>query len=459
MRKYVIALLFLALAVAIGWGYREREFREQQSYALEAEYNREFYNLIANVEQAEVLLSKAIASNSTGQRIMLLTEVWSRSLAAQDSLSQIPFNKVNMTATRKFLSQTADYSRVLARNLASGEKISGEQYQKLIRFHSEMGSFARELHNIERRVSEEGDFRWSERRVARAFDRIAAAVRNEGGDALDGFVDINQRMEELPSLIYDGPFSDHLNNISPRGLTGKNVSQNEAASRVRRFLQNIKEDSDSSEISAAEKGEAAGKIPSWTFSFRTENREGPPPIRMDVSKKGGHVVWMLNNRDIDQSKLTSEEAVSRAVAFLQEQGLNLMEPVQLLRQDNAQVISFVFKKDGIIYYPDQIKVKVALDNGEIVGYDAVNYLTAHGKRQIQNPAITAEEAMTKVHPSFKIEKVRQALIPLDNGQEVYAYEIRASRNGDEFLVYINAESGKEERIYKIIKDIGGSVIM
>ena len=41
------------------------------------------------------------------------------------------------------------------------------------------------------------------------------------------------------------------------------------------------------------------------------------------------------------------------------------------------MIPFVPVKGGVRIYPDLVKVSVALDNGEIVGFEAMGYLMAH----------------------------------------------------------------------------------
>jgi spore germination protein len=41
-----------------------------------------------------------------------------------------------------------------------------------------------------------------------------------------------------------------------------------------------------------------------------------------------------------------------------------MIPTYSLRYDNIAVINYVYTEDKVVIYPDQIKLKIALDNGE-----------------------------------------------------------------------------------------------
>ena len=49
-----------------------------------------------------------------------------------------------------------------------------------------------------------------------------------------------------------------------------------------------------------------------------------------------------------------------------------------------------------------IKVRVALDNGEIVGFDASTYYLNHHERNIDKPQLTMEEARKNVKTDFEI---------------------------------------------------------
>jgi spore germination protein len=102
-----------------------------------------------------------------------------------------------------------------------------------------------------------------------------------------------------------------------------------------------------------------------------------------------------------------------------------------------------------------IKLKVALDNGEIIGFESFGYLMAHHQRDIPEAKLTPEEAKAKINPRVRVEDVRKALIPLNNGQEVFTYEISGKLNEDHYLIYINALTGDEENILQVVQQPEG----
>ena len=61
-----------------------------------------------------------------------------------------------------------------------------------------------------------------------------------------------------------------------------------------------------------------------------------------------------------------------------------MKETYYLKQDGIVTINYAYKQDEVTVYPDLIKLKVALDNGEIMGIETKGYLNSHEKRKIDD---------------------------------------------------------------------------
>ena len=108
-------------------------------------------------------------------------------------------------------------------------------------------------------------------------------------------------------------------------------------------------------------------------------------------------------------------------------------------------------------YPDLIKVKVALDNGDILGVETTRYLNNHTTRDISNVKITKEQAKENLNKDLNIESEGLAVIPTEWQTEILCYEFKGKVDDTEFLVYINAENGREEDIL-VIKDTPNGIL-
>jgi germination protein YpeB len=92
--------------------------------------------------------------------------------------------------------------------------------------------------------------------------------------------------------------------------------------------------------------------------------------------------------------------------------------------------------------------------------EAEKYLVAYDQdRKIPVPKITKEEAQKSVSKRLQVKNIRLAIVPTETNNEVLSYEFSGTNNDDEFVVYINSETGKPQRILKIINTPNGKLTM
>ncbi|MDN5361934.1 MAG: spore germination protein [Moorella sp. (in: firmicutes)] len=457
-RKLSTLFLALALLVAVGWGLWERANRLTLANAVEAGGQRDFYNLLNYVEQAQVSMGKSLASSSPRQQAVHLTEAWNQAAAAQNSLSQLPTPGFKPVNTSKFLSQTSDYNNYLAQKLARGEEMTPQEWQQLANLKAEMERLAASLHQTEGQVAGKA-LRWSSfygtrmPALPRTIARLAVPAQASPGP-LDGFINTDRHLQTLPSLNYDGPFSSHLEKQQPLGLGGGEVAQAEAERRATNFSNAAS----NSTYRVQAIRTSNGRIPAFALRLM-DNRRPNVTVNVDVSKQGGQIISLLNTRPVTAPALDASTAQEKARAFLKSQGFGDMQPTYTVRTDNNQVITFAAKEGDVILYPDQVKVKVALDNGEITGWDATPYYMAHHERDLPRPRLTADQARAKINPGVKIEGTRLALIPMPGGSEKLTYEIKTRLDNTSYLTYINAQTGEEEKVLQIVDVPGGQLTM
>ena len=125
------------------------------------------------------------------------------------------------------------------------------------------------------------------------------------------------------------------------------------------------------------------------------------------------------------------------------------------KHSGVATVNFAYMQDGVTCYPDLVKVKVALDNGEIVGLGTHGYLMNHTIRDIKPATVSRQEAREKVSRYLSVDSVKLAVIPKDSEWEVLCYEFKCSAQGRNYLVYINATDGREEDVMMLIESEEG----
>ena len=78
-------------------------------------------------------------------------------------------------------------------------------------------------------------------------------------------------------------------------------------------------------------------------------------------------------------------------------------------------------------------------------------------RELSDAKITLEEARSKVNQKLNVSSSGLAVIPTEWGTEVLCYEFKGNTADNDFIVYINAETGEEEDILMIINTPEGTL--
>ena len=446
-RDYIIPILvgLILIAVVGYWGYNQYQSRQRVETYLGNKYQQSFYEMVESVEQIQVLLGKTTVAATPGQNILNLTEIWRNCDVAQSELNKLPLAESSLYDTAKFLNQTGDLCHVLARKNARGNGLSQKDKDQLDKLKENTVKLTAALHDLESKVFK-GKMNWVE------LVRGTKQKIQENGDNFlaNGFNDIQKDMTKYPTLIYDGPFSDHITEAKPKGLKGDTITLNTAKKKAKNAIRQIIGDN----LQSSDGQSIKGKLEGYTFDI---SKEGSPKYSIDISKKGGYVVNLLTTRDVPSSKLSTKQAVQKAQEYLAVLGYLNMEATFSEVKGNIGYISFAYQPDEIIYYPDIIDVQVALDNGQVLAVEALSYLMTHRKREPVKPKLSEKRAKGLIQDKFEnIENVQLAVIPKDNNEEVLCYEFRGKRAEEVYLIYVNASSGAEEQILKLVKHSNGT---
>jgi germination protein YpeB len=281
------------------------------------------------------------------------------------------------------------------------------------------------------------------------------AFKRASKNLSDGKIgDMEKQFKEYPSLIYDGPFSEHIERMEPLVLSGKpDIDVNKAFDVAKKFVGPEKV----TQISNPTNGE--GTIKTYSILINGPTTPNNSAITVDVTRKGGYVLYMLNSRPVGATSLNIQQAKDIANKFLVSKGYTGMKDTYYMVDNNTATINFAYVQNSVVMYPDLMKVKVALDNGEVIGFESRGYLMSHKTRNLPIPKITEKQARKMLNPRLDIKSVGLAVIPLESKREVFVYEIKGNVANRNFLTYINAETGKEENILVIIDTPNGILTM
>lgn len=437
---YGVAIILIIALVVLGiMLYKEKN---QYTIATENNYNFAFYQVVDYVKDVENYLAKAMISSSSEHAAETLMHVWREANLALSYMTQLPISSNELLNTDKFLNQVSDYSFTLATKSIEGEDLTQEELDNL----KELYDYSVDLSDILEQLSADmssGRISWKEL----TEDVDTAFAQQVDNLSATSFSNIDKNFGEYEGLIYDGAYSEHMESAEKKGLVGEEITEEQAKEKAISF---IGEDRlEKIELTSLVEN---GNIVVYDFMATLKN-EGI--LTIAISKKGGHIVVANHNRDVQEEKLSQDEANEIGQKFLESLGIPNMKATYYLKEGGAVTINYAYVQDDVTIYADLIKLKVALDNGEILGIETTGYLNNHTERNIEEPTITMDEAKDSLNQKLEITSSGLAIIPTEWKTEVFCYEFKGKIYDTDFLVYINANTGKEENILVIIETPNG----
>ena len=220
--RHMYSVFIVIVAAVAAWGIYQYKRASDLRQELDNQYNRAFYEMVGYVQNIEALLMKSMISATPQMAAETLQEAWHQANLAQTNLGQLPVTQEVLANTSKFLSQVGDYAYALDRQNINGKGITEDQYKQLEQLHQYSVSLQDALNNLQASISS-GRINWNE-----LADKGTQLFKKQN-QSMTGqlFSDVDKTFQEFPTLIYDGPFSDHMTSLKPKALTGK-VSVEEA---------------------------------------------------------------------------------------------------------------------------------------------------------------------------------------------------------------------------------------
>lgn len=451
-KKRMFYTLSVTMIVVFSTTYAILMTLERQDYRnyLQGEYSKNMYDLINNIENIEDNLGKSAVVNTKEQRMMIFEDIYRAATSANDKLNSLPIPVEASQDTTKFLSQVGDYSYSLVKANSDGRELSDEEYKTIERLEEQSNNLKNQLNNMLADINQ-GDIRWDEIRK-----KITGVMAAENKNFVsEKFANVKKQVVDYPALIYDGPFSDNVLDIKPKVNNLQEISEEEAKKLVRTFL-------GENQVANIESRKVEGKqkIPAYSFTVTMKGRDKGENVVVEVSKHGGKLIYLLDNRMYSPPTINEEKATEICKKYLEKLGYKDMKATYKMNYEDNIVINYVRILDNISIYPEQIKVKIALDDGSITGLEGEKYLIAFdGERKIAQPKISKEEAAKAVSDRLKVNTVKLAVVPTETNQEVLCYEFAGSNHNSDYIVYVNAENGKTQKILKIINTPNGKLII
>jgi len=467
-KKKLLSLLSLTFAIgfalSLGWGIYE--FRMLKEYKIETEnqYKRALNDLVTTLNEVETSMSKVKVANSPAQKVLYLGETWKGSEDAVSKLSQLPADEVGISYVDTLVNQVGDFSKAMTKKVASVEDMNGKEQDIFNDMHERVIEVNRAVQQLSQQFYAE-NLAWVDKPpgllqkmgIGKKLQTAAQGEESNGDNqkagkeatqetptsVRGGLKQLDASLQKYPPFTYQGELDKHYVE-KPLGLPPGEINESKAVSVAKDFLKKIGHDDATPQVTGLSQSPLGG----FDLTYKD--------VYLEVSKKGGVVTFYRDQREINDRQFDVKKAIDKAYSTLNKLGYKL---VVTATQDLGSYIQVdaVAQENGIRLYPDKIRLTVAMDNGELIGFDANPYYAYHHDRKL-NQVLTLEQAKAKLNKNFKILENRLALISKLGTDEAFCYEFRGTAFGEEYLVYINALDGSEEKISRVVDTPRGKLI-
>lgn len=406
------------------------------STQLENLYKRSFYELSSNINDVEVDMSKLVAVNDTATKREVLTNIYNSCNMANNNISNLPISNNKIEKVNSFINTLGGYCYSLLTKVNNNEKFSDYDYEKI-----------EELHTASLKLMAEYNSYISTLK----FDyKIINDVDFSSGDDSNfnaGFV--NSTSSKVPTLIYDGPFSDSVLNKEIKGLSEQEISKEEATQIINDELSFL-------EVQNVEYvSESDGEF--YTYNFQVETLESN--LFVQITKQGGVIINITGYGTGGTKNLSTEESINLAEVFAKNLGYENMHQVWYAENENIMYINLAPITNNVICYPDLVKVKVDKKMGQVIALEGKNYCYNHVQRKFDAPELTFDSAQQKLSKALSVQERNLTLIPNKFVGETLAYEFICTWKDYTYFVYIDVKTGEEVNILRIIKTTSGDLII
>lgn len=436
MVRWILITIMSIGVIGLGvWGYQEHEEKNAVLIQAENNYQRAFHELSYHMDLLHDKIGASLAMNSDERLSPQLVDIWRLTSESLGNVGQLPLTLLPFNETETFLSDVGDFTyRTAVRDLKN-DPLTDEEIKTLESLYEQAGDIKSDLREVQNQVLN-NDLRWMDVELA-----LATEDEQVDNTIIDGLKTVEEKVEGFAegnsdtSIIGDTSDEHEFLNIE-----GENIDEKEALKKGKDLFSVKNEE----EITINKSGEGAD-VSTYNMSYKNDEKNA----FMDITEQGGHPITLLVDRPVKKQTKSLNEGLEAAEEYIKQFDFDDMTLFESNQYDNIGVYSFVYNDNGVRVFSDGMEIKVALDNLDVLGFNARNYFMNHRERNIKEPEITSEEARQKVNEDVELEEEYLAVIDNDLGEEVLTYEFLGTKDQETYRIFINAMNGTEEKVEKL----------
>ena len=429
----LVAVVAVASSVAMYFAAESRVARinmstvsDENVYKInrENEYRHALYAACDGMKNLDANLGKTVVSNNAVTQARALTNVVVCANEVNDRFADLPIEASEKLMTcQKFVNQAQDFARTLLAKLAAGKQLTDGERASL----DGLNTVATNMYDF-----------------LQAYAESDSGMFMTNGTGMGGAGALSDRLEDVDDkafayekLIYDGPFSDGVQN--KQIVVKRHLSLSEVTQKVVKLFEDV---------------QYVNTVNGTDTLYVFEGKGG----RVTASVGGDIVEYAEYRENENNGNVGKDGCVSAAEEFCARLGYNVRGVWVSKVKDYVTYVDCAPVVDGAIVYPRLVKVAVAAD-GHVVGMEAKAYLS-NKAADVVKPfgEIGSDEAKAKLADGLTVTNVAKAYV--ERNDKIFAcWQFECVRGDRQYYVYVDSESGNEVNIFKVVCNTEGFTVI
>lgn len=364
----------------------------------------------AELESLTLAMEKLLVTASLRQKAALLSEIAVSAAQAQSSISALPDQQGQRASVLAYLTRLGHLCGQGVSEIAGNGSLSDSLLSSLAGMHAGLQLLQAEF--------------------SLASQDMLTGARLAGALPATGLT--------LPPTA--------LEMASYKALPSQEVSAGTAMQLAKEFV------GEDRVLSVSHAPDTSGAMPAYGVTLQTRDVQ----LNAEVTRQGGKILLMVPETAAFPMEKSIDACRDAALTFLQSRGFAPMEVCYYQVYNGLCVLTCTYVQNGVLVWADRVLVQVRMDTAEVVGIEARSYWKNHTPRKFPAPLLSEAEARGSLSSAADVLSARLCLLPHQTSERL-CWQFTLSRAGETYVSYIDAFSGEELLIEKVMQLEFGTV--
>ncbi len=391
------------------------------------------YELVSVTEDMDNKLSKLRVSSGVDEQRKLLTSILVDSALIESALERLPVDAATGTDISGFVNEANNFANSMLTRLSQGKTLTANEKEKISNLYSVNMQLCKELNELATHMTS---------------NEVMDFIMGNGGAMSESFGSMGNGLHEKAEEIYDAPFAKEGNIGENKLAELPEITEAEAEEKAKEYFSayHVQKVNFTGETTARD-------VTCYNFTLTDENNM---EIFAEITKNGGKLAFFDCYENCTEKNFDLDTCDNLAKEFLAGLGIENVEAVWLSDAGMVANITYVAKEGGARIYPEIIRVRVCESKGRVVGIDARGYLLNDEKNHTK-AGLSEAEAKELLSGELNVTATNLAVIPV-GGERKLCYEFACNAGEEQFIVYLDADTGAEVEIFRVRNSSTGTYL-